>query len=123
VPFVIIQVIMVGLVILFPQMVMVYKAGESTVDPTQIRIDLPPSEMTPNAEPGGDANQPGSASEQPKSDGSAGQSLEQQLQQQESTDKPPSLEDQFRGPGPGPGPATPASSAPPAQAPPGSAPK
>src|SRR5438132_5274227 len=34
VPFVLIQVVMVALVISFPQMVMVYKAKESTVDPT-----------------------------------------------------------------------------------------
>src|SRR5204862_3841682 len=34
VPFVIIQIIMVALVISFPQMVMVYKGKESTVDPT-----------------------------------------------------------------------------------------
>jgi hypothetical protein len=41
VPFVIIQVIMVGLVIQFPQMVMVYKANESTVDPNSIHIEVP----------------------------------------------------------------------------------
>ena len=41
VPFVIIQVIMVALVILFPQMVMVYKSGESTVDPEQDRDQHP----------------------------------------------------------------------------------
>ena len=41
VPYVIIQVIMVGLVILFPQMVMVYKSDASTVDPTKIQIDIP----------------------------------------------------------------------------------
>ena len=41
VPFVIIQVIMVGLVITFPQMVMVYKAGESKVNPSTIDIELP----------------------------------------------------------------------------------
>ena len=44
VPFVVIQIIMIGLVIAFPQMVMVYKAKESTVDPTKIQIQLPPSE-------------------------------------------------------------------------------
>jgi len=50
VPFVLIQIIMIGLVIAFPQMVMVYKAKESTVDPTKIQIQLPPSE-TPGAGP------------------------------------------------------------------------
>jgi hypothetical protein len=44
VPFVLIQIVMIGLVIAFPQMVMVYKAKESTVDPTKIQIQLQPSE-------------------------------------------------------------------------------
>ena len=42
VPFVCIQVIMVALAILYPQMILHYKSGESTVDPTQIEILLPP---------------------------------------------------------------------------------
>src|SRR5499427_2567304 len=50
VPFVIIQVIMVGLVITFPQMVMVYKAGESKVNPSTIEIELP-SGQAPGAAP------------------------------------------------------------------------
>jgi len=41
VPFVIIQVIMVGLVIAFPQMVMVYKSGEKKLDLKQIQIIVP----------------------------------------------------------------------------------
>jgi TRAP-type mannitol/chloroaromatic compound transport system permease large subunit len=41
VPFVLIQIIMIGLVIAFPQMVMVYKAKESTVNPATIEIELP----------------------------------------------------------------------------------
>jgi TRAP-type mannitol/chloroaromatic compound transport system permease large subunit len=44
VPFVLIQIVMISLVIAFPQMVMVYKAGESKVDPTKIQIQLLPSE-------------------------------------------------------------------------------
>ena len=51
VPFVVIQIIMVGLVILFPQMVMVYKSGESTVDPNKIQIIIPQEETAPA--PGG----------------------------------------------------------------------
>jgi len=47
VPFVIIQVIMVLLVILFPAMVMHYKRGLSTVDPNTIKIELPQNEMPP----------------------------------------------------------------------------
>jgi TRAP-type mannitol/chloroaromatic compound transport system permease large subunit len=49
VPFVLIQIVMIALVIAFPQMVMVYKAKESTVDPTKIQIQLPPTEMSPEA--------------------------------------------------------------------------
>jgi tripartite ATP-independent transporter DctM subunit len=60
VPFVVIQCIMVGLVIAFPQMVMHYKSTGPTVDPSkvEIRIDLPgiggglPGLDTPGALPG-----------------------------------------------------------------------
>jgi tripartite ATP-independent transporter DctM subunit len=45
VPFVLIQIIMIGLVIAVPQMVLVYKAGESKVDPTKVQIQLPPSDI------------------------------------------------------------------------------
>jgi tripartite ATP-independent transporter DctM subunit len=45
VPFVIIQVIMVGLVITFPAMVMHYKGAASTIDPTKIDIQIPQLEM------------------------------------------------------------------------------
>jgi tripartite ATP-independent transporter DctM subunit len=41
VPFVVIQCIMIGLVIVFPQMVMVYKSDKPLVDPNSIRIDIP----------------------------------------------------------------------------------
>jgi len=41
VPFVLIQIVMVGMVIAFPQMVLVYKAGASTVDPNSIHIEVP----------------------------------------------------------------------------------
>lgn len=41
VPFVVIQVIMVLLVIMFPAMVMHYKRGMSTVDPNTIKIEIP----------------------------------------------------------------------------------
>jgi tripartite ATP-independent transporter DctM subunit len=41
VPFVIIQVIMIGIVIAFPQMVMVYKAGEKAYDINKIQIIVP----------------------------------------------------------------------------------
>jgi TRAP-type mannitol/chloroaromatic compound transport system permease large subunit len=41
IPFVLLQLVMVGLVIAFPQMVLVYKAGESKVDPNSIHIEVP----------------------------------------------------------------------------------
>ena len=74
VPFVLIQIIMIGLVIAFPQMVMVYKAKESTVDPTKIQIQLPPTEAQPGAQP-----------------------TEQQEQKQED-EQAQSLEDAFKAP-------------------------
>ncbi|ABD08087.1 TRAP C4-dicarboxylate transport system permease DctM subunit [Rhodopseudomonas palustris HaA2] len=44
VPFVVIQLIMVGLVIAFPAMVMHYKGAASTVDPSKIEFDIPQME-------------------------------------------------------------------------------
>ena len=46
-PFVVIQVIMVLLVIMFPAMVMHYKGALSTVDPNKVKIELPQIEMPP----------------------------------------------------------------------------
>jgi tripartite ATP-independent transporter DctM subunit len=47
VPFVVIQVVMVLLVIMFPSMVMHYKGTASTVDPNSIRIEVPQIELPP----------------------------------------------------------------------------
>ena len=47
VPFVVIQVIMVLLVIMFPQMVMHYKGTASTSTRTTIKIEVPQIEMPP----------------------------------------------------------------------------
>ena len=47
VPFVVIQCIMVGLVITFPQMVMHYKASASTIDPNKVKIEVPQFDMPP----------------------------------------------------------------------------
>src|SRR5213078_62575 len=82
VPFVIIQVIMVALVITFPQMVMVYKAKESTVNPNEIQIQLPPFE----------------------SGGQPGASPSEQQQQEGADSDAKSLEEQFKtAPAPAPG--------------------
>jgi tripartite ATP-independent transporter DctM subunit len=47
VPFVVIQVIMVLLVILFPAMVMHYKGAVSTIDPNKVKIEIPQIELPP----------------------------------------------------------------------------
>jgi TRAP-type mannitol/chloroaromatic compound transport system permease large subunit len=47
VPFVVIQVIMVLLVILFPGMVMHYKGTAGTIDPSKVRIEIPQMDMPP----------------------------------------------------------------------------
>src|SRR5437660_2558182 len=47
VPFVVIQVVMVLLVILFPAMVMHYKGSLSTIDPNTIKIEIPEMEAPP----------------------------------------------------------------------------
>ncbi len=41
VPYVGIQIIMIALVILFPQMVMVYKSDAPTLDPSKVKIEIP----------------------------------------------------------------------------------
>jgi TRAP-type mannitol/chloroaromatic compound transport system permease large subunit len=51
VPFVIIQVIMIGILIAFPQMSLVYKSGVPDVDPSKVKIEIPTLETS---EPGTD---------------------------------------------------------------------
>jgi TRAP-type mannitol/chloroaromatic compound transport system permease large subunit len=51
VPFVLIQVVMIGLVIAFPQMVMVYKAKERAFDINKIQIVVPEDQPAPGAGP------------------------------------------------------------------------
>ena len=57
VPFVLIQIVMVGLVIAFPQMVMVYKSGEKKIDIKSIQIIVPEDQPVIPATPG-DAKAP-----------------------------------------------------------------
>src|SRR5450759_3239082 len=47
VPFVVIQLIMVLLVIIFPAMVMHYKGAASTIDPNKVKIELPQMDALP----------------------------------------------------------------------------
>jgi tripartite ATP-independent transporter DctM subunit len=49
VPFVVIQVIMVVLVIVFPAMVMHYKGAASTIDPDKVKIEIPQIDLPPPA--------------------------------------------------------------------------
>ena len=44
IPFVVIQLIMVALLIIFPQMSLVYKSGAPEIDPSKVKIDLPADE-------------------------------------------------------------------------------
>ena len=83
VPFVVIQVIMVALVIAFPQMVMVYKSGESTVDPTKIEMVIPQ----------GDAPAAGA-------DGKAGEAPSDAQKQDKADDEAQSVQDAFKAPAP-----------------------
>jgi len=53
VPFVLIQIVMIGLVIAFPQMVMVYKAGETKQDLKEIQIIVPEQQPLGPASKGG----------------------------------------------------------------------
>jgi TRAP-type mannitol/chloroaromatic compound transport system permease large subunit len=46
VPFVIIQVIMIGIVIAFPQMTLVYKSGVPDVDSSKMKFEIPPLETS-----------------------------------------------------------------------------
>ena len=62
VPFVIIQCIMVALVIVFPQMVLVYKDDAPVVDPTKIEINIPSSDpLAPDQPPPGEPGKDGAA--------------------------------------------------------------
>ena len=47
VPFVVIQIIMVGLVIAFPAMVMHYKGVQTNIDPSTIKIEVPQIDLPP----------------------------------------------------------------------------
>jgi tripartite ATP-independent transporter DctM subunit len=53
VPFVLIQVVMIAMVITFPQMVMVYKAKERAFDINKIQIVVPEDQSAPGNQPAG----------------------------------------------------------------------
>jgi tripartite ATP-independent transporter DctM subunit len=90
VPFVLIQILMIALVIAVPQMVMVYKSGESTVDPSKVQILPPPSDSgtTPDF---GTPPPPGQSEDQKNEKEDARENKDAQ-----------SIEDLFKGPAPAP---------------------
>ena len=65
IPFVIIQLIMVGLVIMFPQMVMVYKDSDTVVDPSKVEIIIQQEEPQGAGGGAGGDKQPGSPYDPP----------------------------------------------------------
>ncbi len=91
VPYVIIQLIMVTLVIAFPQMVMVYKDDAPTVDPSKIEINIPSSDpLAPDQAAPGTENKDGSAP-------APVDPLESALQKQDDADKAgDALQDAFK---------------------------
>ena len=65
IPFVLIQLVMVGLLIVFPQMSMVYKSGVPDVDPSKVNIEIPageapekPDDILKDLQKGGAAERP-----------------------------------------------------------------
>ncbi len=75
IPFVIIQLIMVGLVIAFPQMVMVYKDDAPVVDPSKVQIIIPDDPNAGHQQPDyGQGNAPGGTTD-PAAPATPGQEL------------------------------------------------
>jgi TRAP-type mannitol/chloroaromatic compound transport system permease large subunit len=66
VPFVIIQVIMIAIVIFFPEMALVYKSGTPDVDPSKVKIEIPTLETS--QEPADDLLKDLQNRDQPKKD-------------------------------------------------------
>jgi TRAP-type mannitol/chloroaromatic compound transport system permease large subunit len=85
VPYVVIQLIMVGLVIAFPQMVLVYKDEASTVDPTKIQIDLPEAYAPPPPPAFGTPQAPADPPAAPRAP--SGDPLQEMLNRQQDADR------------------------------------
>jgi len=96
VPYVVIQIIMVALVILFPAMVLVYKDDAPKVDPSKVRIDVPgASVVIPPPPDFGVAPQGGQDGSRPVP---SGDPLQDQLNQQQDLDRAnDDLQKQFGG--------------------------
>ena len=50
VPFLVIQLVMVGVVLAFPQLVMVYKKDAPAIDPASVQVEIPTEDQSPPAE-------------------------------------------------------------------------
>ena len=87
VPFVIIQIIMVALVIAFPQMVMVYKANESTVDPSKVEFNIQ-QEEAPATDTGSPYGAPPSEQQRQEKADDAAQSLQDAFKAPAATPEP-----------------------------------
>jgi TRAP-type mannitol/chloroaromatic compound transport system permease large subunit len=95
VPYVIIQLIMVTLVIAFPQMVMVYKDDAPTVDPSKIEINIPASDT--GQAPGTDTAEPPKEGGAPAAPAKSDDPLEQMLNDQKKEDDAgKALQDAFK---------------------------
>jgi TRAP-type mannitol/chloroaromatic compound transport system permease large subunit len=81
VPYVVIQLIMVSLVILFPQMVLVYKDDAPTVDPSKIEIIIPTDSFAPPV-----IETPGGTTQEEPPPAKTGDPLQDMLNQQQSDD-------------------------------------
>jgi hypothetical protein len=90
IPFVLIQIVMVGLLIAFPQMSLVYKSGQPAIDVNKVKIELQPEEPSESpddimkqiqqAEPKGAKGSaaPGAVPDEPKTGGTPKTPEEQQ---------------------------------------------
>ena len=77
IPYVVIQVIMVAIVLAFPQMVLHYKAGQQTIDPSKVQMQI---ESAPEVSPGGGAEIPGATPESGKeNDSDSASEIEREL--------------------------------------------
>ncbi len=95
VPYVVIQVIMVGLVILFPQMVMVYKDDVVNTDPS-IEIQIPgmEPETAPAADEGGTPGGAPGQGDEPKSEDQLEQMIQDQTDGEDAANK--AIEDDLK---------------------------
>jgi len=72
---------MIALVIVFPQMVMVYKSGESTVDPSKIQIHIQQESDVPATDSSGKPVEPATDAQQQEKSDDADKSLEDAFKQ------------------------------------------